>query len=631
MNMPFQLSPGVNVSEVDLTTVVPAVASSAGAVAGAFRWGPLNERVLISTEDKLASTFGKPNTDTAVSFFTAANFLQYGNTLRVVRVADESVAANATNETGGGDLIANEDAYNSMAGTIPTGRKWAAKYPGVLGNALTVGMCASSHAYASQHNDIITSGTTLEFNGINTVADHLAVGDKIIGSVSGEVRYVVAIDTGADTATLNEAFTSDIATGGARVEWAYADQFDGAPGTSEFVAGVGGSNDEMHIIVVDATGAITGSAGTVLEKFAFVSKAGNAKSDTGATNYYKEVINRSSKYLWWIAHDTNNSNWGLDAAGQNFQATAENNAIAYTFNGGADGAAISDADKIRGYELFKNGDIVDVSLLLGADASVTVAKKLVEIAEFRKDCVAFFTPPMADVVNNGGNEVDDAIAYRNSIGSSSYAFLDSAWKYMYDKYNDKYRWVPMNGDTAGLCVRTDNTRDPWFSPAGLNRGGILNIIKPSWNPDKTDRDALYKNNINPIVAFPGDGTVLYGDKTLQAKPSAFDRINVRRLFIVLEKAIATAAKYSLFEFNDEFTRNQFVALVEPFLRDVQGRRGIYDFKVVCDDTNNTGEVIDRNEFVGDIYVKPAKSINFIQLNFVAVRTGVDFSEVVGKF
>lgn len=627
--MPFQLSPGVNVSEIDLTTVVPAVASTAGAVAGAFRWGPLNERVLISSEDELAKTFGKPNTDTAVSFFTAGNFLQYGNTLRVVRVADESTALNATNESGGGELIANQEAYESMAGTIPAGRFWAAKYPGVLGNALVVGMCPSAHAYSSQHNDVQTVGTTLTFNGVNVIADHMAVGDKIIAG--GETRYIVDIDTVANEATINAAFSADITSGGAVVEWAYADQFDGAPGTSDYVANAGGSNDEMHVIIIDGTGALTGTVGTVLEKYAFVSKAGNSKSSTGASNYYADVINQGSKYVWFIEHDTNNSNWGDDSAGTNFNATADNTSAYYTFNGGNDGGAISDADKIRGYELFKNGDIVDVSLLLGADANQTVALKLIEIAEYRKDCVAFLSPEMADCVNNGGNEVEDVTAFRNTLGSSSYAFLDSSWKYMYDKYNDKYRWVPLNGDTAGLCVRTDQQRDPWFSPAGLNRGQILNIVKPSWNPDKTDRDALYKNNVNPIVAFPGDGTVLFGDKTLQAKPSAFDRINVRRLFIVLEKAIATAAKYSLFEFNDEFTRNSFVSLVAPFLRDVQGRRGIYDFRVVCDETNNTGEVIDRNEFVGDIYVKPARSINFIQLNFVAVRTGVDFSEVVGNF
>jgi phage tail sheath protein FI len=234
-------------------------------------------------------------------------------------------------------------------------------------------------------------------------------------------------------------------------------------------------------------------------------------------------------------------------------------------------------------------------------------------------------------VNNAGSEATDIVEFRNTLGSSSYAFLDGNWKYQYDKYNDVYRWVPFNGDVAGLVVRSTDERDAWWSPAGFNRGQIKNVVKTAWSPSKTFRDELYKNGVNPILTFPGEGTILFGDKTLLAKPSAFDRINVRRLFIVLEKAIATAAKYSLFEFNDQFTRSQFRNLVEPFLRDVQGRRGIYDFRVVCDESNNTGEVIDRNEFIGDIYIKPARSINFIQLNFVAVRTGVDFSEVVGQF
>ncbi len=275
------------------------------------------------------------------------------------------------------------------------------------------------------------------------------------------------------------------------------------------------------------------------------------------------------------------------------------------------------------------------SLILGGDGNLTKSVHIINnIAEVRKDCIAVISPRRSDVVNNSGyvgKDVDDTITYRNSLPSSSYAVLDSGYKYIYDKYNDIYRYVPLNGDTAGLMVRTDNERDPWFSPAGFNRGQVKNVIKLATNPTKGQRDQLYKSGINPVVTFPGQGTVLFGDKTLLAKPSAFDRVNVRRLFIVLEKAIATAAKFTLFEFNDEFTRAQFRNLVEPFLRDVQGRRGIYDFRVVCDESNNTPEVIDRNEFVGDIYVKPARSINFIQLNFVAVRTGVEFSEIVGNF
>jgi phage tail sheath protein FI len=287
--------------------------------------------------------------------------------------------------------------------------------------------------------------------------------------------------------------------------------------------------------------------------------------------------------------------------------------------------------------MYKSAEDVDVSLILtgksvGGTNGEGLGKYIVDnIAESRKDCVVFISPERGDVVNNAGDEADDIIEFRNSLSNSSYAFLDSGYKYAYDKYNDVYTYVPLNGDVAGLAVKTDELRDAWFSPAGFNRGQVKNIIKLPYNPKKADRDVLYQADVNPIVTFPGQGTVLFGDKTLLGKPSAFDRINVRRLFIVLEKAIATASKFTLFEFNDSFTRSQFKNLVEPFLRDVQGRRGIYDFKVVCDETNNTGEVIDGNRFIGDIYIKPAKSINFIQLNFVAVRSGVEFSEIVGQF
>ena len=293
-------------------------------------------------------------------------------------------------------------------------------------------------------------------------------------------------------------------------------------------------------------------------------------------------------------------------------------------------AAPSTGDIVTSYDLFSNPDEVDISLIITGAANATIVNSVLDIAFQRKDCVAFVSPLRADAVEVV--DVDAIVAYRTALTpSTSYSVMDSAWKYQFDKYNNKYRYVPLNADIAGLCARTDNIRDPWWSPAGFNRGQILNAIKLSWNPTKAQRDELYKNGVNPVCAFPGEGIVLYGDKTMQAKPSAFDRINVRRLFIVLEKSIAIAAKYSLFEFNDQFTRAQFVSIVEPFLRDVKGRRGIYDYKVVCDETNNTPEVIDTNRFIGDIYIKPARSINFIQLNFVAVRTGVDFSEIAGKF
>ena len=390
-------------------------------------------------------------------------------------------------------------------------------------------------------------------------------------------------------------------------------------------------------MVADQDGKFTGVPGTILEVFEGVSRATDAKTEDGATNYIKDVINQGSKYVYYNV----NRDSGYTNTAVNIESTANNKPMTLSFTGGSDGddeANVTIGILTAGFDNFKSAEDIDISLLLtgksrGGTNGEQLANHLIDnIAEARKDCVVFVSPDKADVVlNSAADEAADIVTFRNSLTSTSYAVLDSGYKYQYDKYNDVYRYVPLNGDVAGLCVRTDDTRDPWWSPAGFNRGIIKNTIKLAYNPSKADRDVLYKAGINPVVTFPGQGILLFGDKTLLAKPSAFDRINVRRLFIVLEKAIATAAKFTLFEFNDEFTRAQFKNLVEPFLRDVQGRRGIYDFRVICDETNNTGEVIDRNEFVGDIYIKPARSINFIQLNFVAVRSGVEFSEVVGKF
>lgn len=558
--MAFQLSPGVNVSEIDLTTVIPSVATSTGAFVGPFAWGPIGEVTTISDEVRLVNTFGKPDSDNYEYWFSAANFLAYGNNLKVVRTQG-SGALNAT-ANGTGLLIRNEDDYNENHTGYAAGSYggWAARCAGTLGNSILVSM--------------------------------------------------------ADANTWNI--------------WAYASQFSATPNTSSFVASRGGANDEVHIVVVDEDGLWSGTAGTVLEKYAFVSKASDAKDDSGNSNYYKDVVNRKSQYVWWLSHPTNlgvGTAWGSTANVSAFKLFTSN--TSNSLSAGAIGTT-STANVTSGWDSFKNAESVDVSLLVTGTGNSTVATYVISnVAETRKDCVAFISPEKADVVDNAGSEVTDIKAFRNGLASSSYAFLDSGYKYQYDKYNDVYRWIPLNGDIAGLCVRTDNQNDPWFSPGGFNRGQIKNVIKLAWNPTKANRDDLYQVGINPVVSFPGEGTVLYGDKTLLSKPSAFDRINVRRLFITLEKAISRAARFSLFEFNDQFTRAQFVALVEPFLRDVQGRRGITDFRVVCDDTNNTGEVIDRNEFVGDIYIKPARSINFIQLNFVAVRTGVSFNEVVG--
>jgi len=410
----------------------------------------------------------------------------------------------------------------------------------------------------------------------------------------------------------------------------HASLFDNAPGTSEYAQGLASTGDEMHIVVIDSAGAWTGTPGTVLEKFSAVSQASDARKADGTTNYYADVINGSSAYIWFLSHDALLSNAGDDASGGVAYATATSvMGDGVNLTGGSDDNAPTDGELLIGFELFADAETVDVNLLIGGAASITLSNNLIALAESRKDVMVFLSPPISATVGTL-TPVSDVMDHVNALTSSSYAVMDSTALKIYDKYKDVFRWIPACGHTAGLCAKTDQTNDAWWSPAGYTRGQLLGITKIALNPKKADRDTLYKGRVNPIVSFPGEGTILFGDKTMLTKPSAFDRINVRRLFIVLEKAVATAAKYQLFEFNDEFTRAMFKNMVEPFMRDVKGRRGVTDFLVVCDSTNNTGEVVDRNEFVADIYIKPARSINFISLNFIATRTGVDFAEIVGR-
>jgi len=641
--MAFQVSPGVNVSEIDLTTVVPAVSTSIGAIAGHFRWGPVDKRVLVSQETALVSTFQKPNANTAEDFFTATNFLSYANALQVVRVVatgNSSVATSARNATTNAantlnTVIKNEDDYEDNYSTgISNVGEWVAKYPGELGNSLKISVCPSAQAWSNAISGTIAVTTqTTTVTGTSTFFDtQLVVGDLLeIGPDKEKVR--VSAIANSTVLTLERKYTGNTVTGYAATRyWEFYNFFDIAPGTSTYANTAGATADEMHIAVVDEDGEWTGVKNQVIEVFPVVSMASDAKTEDGRSNYYKDVINNRSKYVWWTKHHASNTNAGKKASGVTFVGGTD--VQTSSFVNGRDGNTPTNANYLLGYDKFKNAEEVDVTILLGAAANAVRARYLIEqICEVRKDCVAVISPEKADVVDNrlyAGSETEDIIAYRDTLPSSSYGIMDSGWKYQYDKYNDVYRYIPANGDVAGTMARTDNLRDPWYSPAGFNRGQIKNVVKMAFTPNKAERDELYKKGINPITTFPGQGTVLFGDKTLLAKPSAFDRINVRRLFIVLEKAISTASKFTLFEFNDEFTRANFVNLVEPFLRDVQGRRGITDFRVVCDETNNTPEVIDRNEFIGDIFIKPARSINFIQLNFVAVRTGVEFSEVVGQ-
>ena len=644
--MPFQVSPGVNVSEIDLTTIVPAVATTTGAIAAHLSWGPTNLRILCDSEDTVAQQFGKPNRNTASDFFTAANFLAYGNALYVVRVIDETTAATGRNATTNAantadTVIDNDDDYNENYGTgISAVGNWVAKYPGVLGNSLRISVCANSSAFSSTlTGNVVCTNNSTTVTGVGTAfTNELTVGDYLVLGPDKLKRKIGALAS-ATSLTLQRKYVGNNVTNGAATsatptrEWEFNEQFESAPGTSDFVSQEGGLYDEMHIVIVDEDGVITGSANNAIERWSKVSAASDAKTADGSNNYYKDVINNRSQWAWWTSTLTGASNSGKKASGVTFNGPST--PVNASFVNGRDGGAPADADYLRGLNKFKSAEDVDVNFILNSAGGQTRALHIIDnIASYRKDCLAVISPLRGNVVNNSSyvnKEVDDVITFRNTLTSSSYAVLDSGWKYQYDKYNDLYRYVPLNGDTAGLMVRTDNNRDPWWSPAGYNRGILKNAIKLAFNPNKAARDQLYKNGINPVITQPGQGTLLFGDKTLLSKPSAFDRINVRRLFMVLEKAIATAAKFTLFEFNDEFTRAQFRNLVEPFLRDVQGRRGIFDFRVVCDETNNTGEVIDRNEFIGDIYIKPARAINFIQLNFIAVRTGVDFSEVVGKF
>lgn len=660
--MAFQVSPGVNVSEIDLTTVVPAVSTTEAAISGPFRWGPVDERVLISSEENLVQRFGKPTSTNAETFFTAANFLSYGNKLYVVRAAR---TANGTNiakaenaaypANSNGILIKNDDDYENNYNNGISGMIFAAKYPGELGNSISVSTCDTGTAFESTvaNVSIANGATTVSTTGDN-FSTKIGVGDLLYTTNNDFIGKVSSI-TDTENLELETAYVGETQSNiTSKRRWGFWQNVVGAPGTSAAAQAQAGltANDEMHIVVYDSGGTWTGTRNTVLEVFEKVSKAADARTPDGSTNYYKNVINDRSQYIWWLGHDTG-GNKGTNLADATFGSTLFGGSIKpayYALGGGRDGgvtnATITESNIIgsaeltgnsRGYGLFRSAEDVDVSLILAGKArggtnGEGVPNYIIDnICDVRKDCVAFISPDRADVVNNETGATNDSITFRNSLTSTSYAVLDSGYKYQYDKYNDVYRYIPLNGDVAGTCVRTDLERDAWFSPAGYNRGGIKNIVKLANNPDKANRDLLYQSDINPVVTFPGQGTLLFGDKTLLGQPSAFDRINVRRLFIVLEKAISTAAKFSLFEFNDEFTRAQFKNLVEPFLRDVQGRRGIFDFKVVCDESNNTGEVIDRNEFVGDIYVKPARSINFIQLNFVAVRTGVEFSEVVGQF
>ena len=602
------LSPGVAVVEKDFTSILPATATGIGAIAGRFSMGPINAPVLVSTEDELAATFGKPNSTNYAEWFTAAQFLQYTNSLYVVRAVPTG-ATNA-NTTGSASVtVLNSNEYGDASLFTPTERTnsgpFVAKDVGSNGNHLGVIMVD-----ADTWEEFVTWSTTNVNNFPNK---------KML-----------------------------------------SDYFTSAPGTSTFVtnkAVVQSDNkkDELHVLVLDVDGHITGTRWTILEKYEGLSKASDAVNYLNKPIYYVNAINQNSKYLWWSAAPSTTSGgvvaWGASALDASASSAAfaslacptvfGDSVLNYFYGSELTGAsagsyASPDGGLTSAYDTLKNKDLYDANLFMTAAHSTTVVRHVVEnVVYYRKDSMGFVSPnndgaPIFDT-NNTPEQLITTYTTSLSIGEqyAQYAVCDTGWKYIFDRYSSVYRWVPLNGDIAGLCAQVDTIADPWWSPAGFNRGGVKNVIKLAFNPDQTKRDYLYPKGINPVVSFPGQGVVLFGDRTMTLKPSAFDRINVRRLFNVLEKSISKAAKYQLFEFNDPFTRAQFKNMVEPFLRGIQAGRGITDFLVVCDATNNTGTVVDANEFKADIYVRPSRSINFITLSFVATRSDVAFSTAVG--
>ena len=574
-------SPAVVVKEVDLTSGVPNVQSSTGAFVGNFAFGPVEQPVLISNEAELAETFGSPTADSnrsSVDFISAAQFLRYSNSLQVVRMADESSrnAGFIASDSGGAtqaQRISNKAAFDALS------------FASVDSNRNT---------FISRH----------------------------IGSVGNSLRVSV-LDSAGDS-----AFNS----------WTYRAEFDAAVGTSSYASARGGSNDEMHVIVIDQNGLLTGTAGTVLERYPFVSKASDAKNPDGSTNFVKDVINERSEYIYMANGDSDmkQANFGQTAANKDFnrQIKVHTN---FDLSGGVSSQVLDSSKFAAGFDLFEDKDKIEVDFLiapggLNRDTHTTIVNDLISIAQnTRKDCVVVASPARSDVVGltDAATITSNIVTTANGITKSSYLVMDGNYLKVYDKFKDQFVEIPAASSTAGIMAATDRNAAPWFSPAGGRRGQYLGVTGINYSPTKAQRDTLYKAGVNPVANIPGQGLVLFGDKTGLGRPSAFDRINVRRLFLVLERAISRAAENVLFEFNDEFTRAEFVNIVEPVLREVKGRRGITDFRVVCDETNNTAAVIDRNEFIASIFIKPARSINFITLNFVAVRTGVEFEEVTG--
>jgi len=633
------LSPGIKITEADLVTSVPATGPVVGATVGDFRWGPINQPVLVSSEADLVAKFGSPNSNTIVDFLVSANFLAYSGAEYVVRVADTTTAKNSTAEdsTGGGlagvgFLIANDDAYANTGDSLDVG-PWISKYAGALGNSLKVSSCPSAFAWAktlTSNWTIAANSNTAAANTTGAATTEVAVGDKVTIGVN---ILTVSSVTNANTIVFTAVAGTSVSNTTATRSWEFQDAFDAAPATSVSAELKGASGDEIHVVVVDEDGVLTGTRGTIVEKFAGLSKASDGRSVDGGTNYYKDVINNRSKYVRWADHDDFGTAWGtplVNAAGTPTAYTeTKSRPGSYSLAGGVD-AAPSQGNKQTGFALFSNKETYgDVTVLIAGQATAATVDSVIAIAEQRKDVMVTFSPESADVINNAGSETTAVVGFADTVTRSTYAIMDSGWKYQYNKYADNYVWVPLCADTAGCLARVDQERASWFSPAGYSQGRILNAVKLAWNPDQNARDTLYKNAVNPVVNQPGRGTILFGDKTFTTRPGSFSRINVRRLFIALEKSIGELASNLLFEVNDDSTRAGFVNSVEPYLRSVQAQRGIAQFVVVCNATNNPDDVVNANEFVADIYVRPISSINFIQLNFVSVAGAAQFAAIGG--
>jgi hypothetical protein len=678
-SFPFA-SAGVKTSEIDLSTVVSSVASSPAAIAGLFRWGPGNTAVLVDQETTLAKTFGTPTNYNAETWFTAKSFLDYSNSLLVVRaVANDQYSAvattNANPTSNAGVTVLNTDDYNNKIGGSLSGNSqvlFVARCPGALGNSLRVSICDSANAYAQANVfaqiaalSVNTSTISLSFNtgsnsavwvttanadantisGILPKGTILQVGNSTLGYIDLKVNTTNVVGSNVNISFTNPytlaanivANSTTWATGSYILTkyWEFYKNVNKAPGTSPYVAARGGSGDEIHIVVQDANGQFSGNPNQILEVWSGLSRASDSQNVTGGQNFYQTVIKNNSQYLWWV-NDRQASYTNTAANMVPVNTYALTMQLGAGSDGGSSEATIDLGTITSGYSYFLDPTL-SISFLLagkpiGGTGNTYSANWLIDnIAEVRKDLVVCISPDPSLVVNVKGSEALNLVGNRQNLRYSSYGVLDSGYKYTYDKYNGVYRYVPLNGDIAGAMAYTDQLRAPWWSPAGADRGQIKNVAKLAWNPSKPYRDLIYPADYNPVVTLPNVGTILDGDKTMIGTSSAFSRINVRRLFIVLEKAIAIFAQKSLFQFNDAITRQQFVNAVVPYLRDIKAQRGIYDFKVVCDETNNTAQVIDNNGFVGDIYIKPARSINYIQLNFVAVATSVEFNTVVGSF